>query len=342
MARVTNKEIRMMSNKSIQAFLLAIEIFNKPTIDYRLEGTVFFLCNAWELLLKAKLCKDGESIHYKRRGKEKRQTYTLSDCISHVMTNDKDPVRTNLQIISSLRNSATHYVIPEFEIIYMPFLSFCVKSYANKLYEYLKIDITDYIKTDFLSLFTNRATTSRQEIMSKYGRTVADLFEKKSDELQAAINDSEASIAMNINVNFVRINNKAKADYSFYFSRDPNDPHVRNIERTVDPNKTYPLTYHEVVNQIDAAIKMNDIPFNPLREPVPSAKNPSPNIFTSACLDFICKEYRIKQNTEYCYQTLNGKQTIYKYSPILITAVVNLIQDDPNFVVKIRDKHKKS
>ena len=39
--------------KSQEAFILGIEVYNKPTIRYRVEGFSFFICNAWELLLKA-------------------------------------------------------------------------------------------------------------------------------------------------------------------------------------------------------------------------------------------------------------------------------------------------
>ena len=40
-------------DKSKEAFTMAIEIYNKPTIKYRIEGFSFFICNAWELMLKA-------------------------------------------------------------------------------------------------------------------------------------------------------------------------------------------------------------------------------------------------------------------------------------------------
>ena len=43
--------------KSKEAFAVAIEIYNKPTIKYRVEGFSFFICNAWELMLKAYLIK---------------------------------------------------------------------------------------------------------------------------------------------------------------------------------------------------------------------------------------------------------------------------------------------
>lgn len=43
--------------KSQEAFLLAIELYNRPTIRYHAEGCCFFLCNAWELMLKAHISK---------------------------------------------------------------------------------------------------------------------------------------------------------------------------------------------------------------------------------------------------------------------------------------------
>lgn len=36
---------------------MSIEIYNKPSIRYRLEGFSFFICNAWELMLKAYMIK---------------------------------------------------------------------------------------------------------------------------------------------------------------------------------------------------------------------------------------------------------------------------------------------
>ena len=42
-------------DKSIEAFMMGLEIYNKPTITYRIEGFSFFIINAWELMLKAEL-----------------------------------------------------------------------------------------------------------------------------------------------------------------------------------------------------------------------------------------------------------------------------------------------
>lgn len=50
---ITNK----LLDKAKEAFVMAIEIYNKPTIRYRIEGFSFFICNAWELMLKARMIK---------------------------------------------------------------------------------------------------------------------------------------------------------------------------------------------------------------------------------------------------------------------------------------------
>ena len=50
-----NDYVNALLNKSEEAYLMSIEIINKPTINYRTEGFCFFICNAWELLLKAYL-----------------------------------------------------------------------------------------------------------------------------------------------------------------------------------------------------------------------------------------------------------------------------------------------
>lgn len=49
--------IDRMLDKSQEAFIMAIEIYNRPSIKYRVEGFSFFICNAWELMLKAQIIK---------------------------------------------------------------------------------------------------------------------------------------------------------------------------------------------------------------------------------------------------------------------------------------------
>lgn len=84
--------------KSKEAFCMAIEIYNKPTIKYRVEGFALFICNAWELMLKAHLLKTqgAESIYY---ADNTNRTISLENAIKKVFTNNKDPLRLNESVI---------------------------------------------------------------------------------------------------------------------------------------------------------------------------------------------------------------------------------------------------
>jgi hypothetical protein len=47
-----------LAQKSVQAAISAIEIYNKPNFSYREEAFALLMTNAWELLLKAKWLLD--------------------------------------------------------------------------------------------------------------------------------------------------------------------------------------------------------------------------------------------------------------------------------------------
>ena len=121
-----NLEERLLDKSKKKSFAMAIELYNKPTIKYRVEGFSLFVCNAWELMLKAYLLKTKgpESIYYKDN---KNRTISLENAIKEVFTNNKDPLRINLEKIVELRNTSTHFITEEYEMVYVPlFSSLCI------------------------------------------------------------------------------------------------------------------------------------------------------------------------------------------------------------------------
>ena len=103
--------------KSIEAFILGLEVYNKPTIKYRIEGFSFFIVNAWELMLKAKMLKDGKSIYFKDNHS---RTLSIENVINEVYPNKTQPLRINLEKIIVLRNTSTHFITEDYETVYAP------------------------------------------------------------------------------------------------------------------------------------------------------------------------------------------------------------------------------
>lgn len=86
-------EVNRLVDKSVEAFILSLEVYNKPTIKYRVEGFSFFIVNAWELMLKAELINKGIDIYYR----DTDRTLSLSDVVKKVYPDKNTRVRLNLE-----------------------------------------------------------------------------------------------------------------------------------------------------------------------------------------------------------------------------------------------------
>ena len=170
--------------KSKEAFCMAIELYNKPTIKYRLEGFSLFICNAWELMLKAHMIKTmGEqSIYHKN---QPQRTLSLENCIQKVFTNNKDPLRINLEKIIELRNTSTHFITEEYEMVYVPLFQSCVLNFNEKMMAFHNIDMSTIIPQNFLTLAVSMKALNENEITAKYPEAIAKkLAIEKSRTLQ--------------------------------------------------------------------------------------------------------------------------------------------------------------
>lgn len=173
------KLYNLMIKKSKQSFLLAIELFNKPTISLNVECFYIFICNAWDLLLKAYLIKQDKSIYYKNSNR----TYDLLKLIHLIFTNENDPLRKNLEAIITIRNKAVHLIIPDYISIYQPLFLACIKNYTEKLSELLKESINDLLEHTFISLVIP-TTNNIYDVIGKYPKVVSDDFKKTLNSLE--------------------------------------------------------------------------------------------------------------------------------------------------------------
>lgn len=144
----TKELVERLLDKSKEAFAMAIELYNKPTIHYRVEGFAMFICNAWELMLKAHMLKEkgSKSIYYKDNAD---RTLSLENCIQKVFTNNKDPLRLNLEKIVELRNTSTHFITEDYEMVYVPLFQACILNFNEKMMAFHQIDMTKIIPPKF-------------------------------------------------------------------------------------------------------------------------------------------------------------------------------------------------
>lgn len=310
-----------MLEKSEEAFLIAIEIYNKPTINYRIEGFSFFICNAWELLLKARLVQEGKSIYYSDKP---NRTISLSRCVSIVFTNDKDPIRKNLEIIINLRNISTHFIIKEMDSIYFPFMQANVLNYSQKLFDFFGRDITNKINSSFMTLVTNHEDVSEENILSRYGDIIFSKYSKLKSETTSLINDNASDkLAIVFDLNLRAVKDKEQAKLTFRFAKDALEP-AKVITKVKDPNLTHNFTQKRVIEIVTENLKRRNIELK----------------INQYELKLIVDKFNLKSNDKYYYlHEMTGR---WGCSQQLIDFITNLLYKDPNILdtIKLELKEK--
>lgn len=302
-------------DKSREAFTMAIEIYNRPTIKYRVEGFSFFICNAWELMLKAYLInKNGEeSIYFKNSG----QTIPLSECLKRVITNRNDPIRRNMKDIIGLRNTATHFVTEDYEQIYAPLFQACIINFVNKSKSLLGVDMAENFDQHFLSLSVNADELPDNVIQQKYPKDIA---KKILETKQSIPTDGPTGYRIPINHNVYITKDPKKADLIVSIAKG-GDTEARIIKQIKDPSNTHPLTYSDVIKQVNKMLAQKNISIYFKNKKV---------AFNSHHLNLILKFYDLKSNLTYSYHHRNKSYDFFNYSTKLVNHIFTLLKSDPN------------
>lgn len=184
-------------DKSKEAFILSIEIYNKPTIMYRVEGFSFFICNAWELMLKSYMIKffGEKSIYY---DDNPNRTISLENAIKKVFTNDKDPLRLNLEKIIELRNTSTHFITEEYEMVYIPLFQSCILNFSEKVLDFHNFDITTLIPQNFLTLNVSMQAIESTSFKAKYPEEITNKLIERIEDIEELSSGQNEKFALKI------------------------------------------------------------------------------------------------------------------------------------------------
>lgn len=180
---------RQLLEKSQEAFVLAIEIYNKPTIRHRVEAFSFLFVNAWELLLKAHIIEDGprrsvRSIFYPgERGEAEDRSLTLDDCLVKVFPDEANGIRRNVECVEKLRNAATHLVVPEVEQWYVGVFQAGIYNYVKLLRSWFEVDVTARVTPSMLTLVFDSVLTDPAVLRRRYGKEVLEFVEQQRNRL---------------------------------------------------------------------------------------------------------------------------------------------------------------
>ena len=253
-----------LAQKSVQAAVAAIEIYNKPNFSFREEAFALLMTNAWELLLKAKWVLDHsdavDSLHElidDGTGNKIPKTNRSGNPISHGVTylaaklledpnsGLEKPCHDNLLALIEIRDNAAHFLNKDLylgrRVLQVGTAS--LRNYVLLASEWFQLDLTRYnfflMPISFYHGFEAVEPATRAHYPEQVQKLLAFLDALEEQEPPP---ESRQHIALRLETKLVR--GKDAAAVAFRWTDDPSAPSL--TVREEDVLKNYPLTYHDL------------------------------------------------------------------------------------------------
>lgn len=320
--------VERLLEKAKEAFVMAIEIYNKPSINYRLEGFSFFICNAWELMLKAHMInKFGESsIYYPDKP---NRTISLENCVQKVFTNEKAPLRKNLEKVIELRNTSTHFITEEYEAVYIPLLQACVFNFVDKMMDFHEVDMTRVIPENFITLSVRLKSLNETEIRGKYEEQVAEKLVSVQRTLEPMVEENNSAFAIKVEHYHYNTKDRSQATELYHIEKEAIEG-VRLIKELKNPNDTHKYTAKDLLKEIKKKIQKDNIKL------LYRGKEVEFNMFH---FRLFTDYFKIKENERMCFTYQVSAQPQYSYSQQAIDFIYEEIKKSPGTILDdLKDK----
>jgi hypothetical protein len=304
---IRNPLVPPLLEKSRENMILALELYNRPSLKNRLDGFCMLFCTAWDQLLKAEmLTVDGEGALYTGSNVNGRQeTYSLRRCIERRMPEPADPVRKNLLEIVNLRDAATHLLMPEILSTYSQLFQAGVKNFAQRYEACCNEKFLPPTSTGLLVLVHEGPTPTATTMAQLYGETTA-------QELFAMCQAIDASVRTEPDARYA-----VPMEHKLVFAKKPGDADITLLsgpgaplngivvikEKLISMDQKYPHLFKDVVHAVEQKL---------------SASKQS-----GALQLVLSKEGWRESENEYHHQ--QPKPAVHKYSEKAVVRAVELI-----------------
>lgn len=312
----------MLAEKARENFVLALELYNRPSLDNRMDGFVTLYCMAWEQLLKAQIANsDGEEAIFA----SEFETIGLWDCIIKVFPDENNLIRKNLLAIKRMRDKAVHLLVPE---VLAP-ASLIFQAGVHNFIKYYKAvvgtDLLGYRGKGLISLVVDPTPTDTVQLQANYGAKLANQISFFTQDLINQIHNNPGNeFSVNVKLSLHSTKNVNSADFTF--SIDPSsEPTIGFVRDPKDPEKTHPyfqrgavIRINERLHEIRSSVRISNYDFQAVVQREGWKKN-TPN--------------------PYCYHYKSMSR--FAYSESAVDRAVQLLSQQPKYLELARAALKK-
>jgi hypothetical protein len=267
MGRHTMRGLRgRLVGKSIEAYVLALETINCLSIKYRVETFLYLLCNAWELLLKAKIIADSgtnRSIWYRKRRGEPRRSLTLRDCLKRVVSNQTHPVRRNVEMTADLRDQACHLVISKVPKGILGLLQASVLNYHAALNDWFGLSLSERVSVGMMTIVYDfrpeEFDFNNPRLRREMGQETAEYLLEYQADVQEEFEKLGKPAEFSVGIDYHLVITKKPGVGDISLTSGPGGAQTRIVEVPKDPGMTHPYRQKDVIDAVNSRIAPRSI-----------------------------------------------------------------------------------
>ncbi len=188
-----------------------------------------------------------------------------------------------------------------------------------------KINVTDRISQNFLTISAKYEPLSNEQIRLKYPPEIAEKFIQQANEIDILTQTYDSDkFSINVRQNLYITKKKKEADFVVTVENQ-NKNKVAIVKELKDPSNTHKYSHNNVIIAVKDKLFKNNI------------KLDYKSGFNSYVLNLFIDFYNVKSDVKYAYLHKIGKQSHYTYSEELVNFIFDEIKKDPqNFVESLK------
>lgn len=341
-----NSLARALLKKSRDNMMLALELYNRPSLENKLDGFVMLFSTAWEQLLKSMVIeKFGEKTIYTTVSKKGiKQTISLRQSLEKIFPSSESRIRKNIERISDWRDNAVHLLMPEIQGLASRIFQAGVINYSSQFESFSEVPFLSYQHAGILSLVGDFNIPPISILREQYGDScdeILSLVKTLQDEIEEN-DDIDFAIPINVSLVYAKKDSSGLKILANANGSKEDLESLRNaliVEKAVDPEKTHPYPQGTAVKEINRILQDNYseeklISCLPARD-----KNGRPALNSHCFLSLVEKAGWKKNNNEFHhYQAISNRHLYYD---ACIQEAVNKITGNDSFLKNAkRDKNK--
>ncbi|MFS1870094.1 DUF3644 domain-containing protein [Vibrio lentus] len=336
---------KALLKKSKDNMMLALELYNRPSLENKLDGFVMMYSTAWEQLLKAMIIERyGEEAVFEKTNRQGiKKTISLRQCLDKLFK-ENDKVRKNIARIADWRDGAVHLLMPELQGLASRIFQSGVLNYSSKFQEFTDVPFMQSQHAGMISLVGDFKMPPEPVLRSLYGKAAQDMLalaKTVQDEIETE-DDIEFAIPINVSLVYARDEKDSQIILAAANGKTQDLEELKKaliVEKQVDPEKTHTFTQKTAIDVINKTLSANyDIA--KLEKCLVAQDKKGEPIINSHCFQSVVSKLNWKGscNKHHHYQKISNTHI---YSQEAVDEFVRLVTTQDNFIKQAKNQAKK-